>query len=257
MKTKPRALILSGYGLNCEEETAFAFERAGAETSIKHLSDLIEQPDILKRFQILAVPGGFSFGDHTGSGRAYGNKLKANLKEALQTFASRDTLTIGICNGFQILVEFGILPGALLHNTTPRYQTRWVDLEVSGNSPWLSGMRSFSVPIAHGEGNYHADKKTLDELAQGKAIAVSYVEGEMTKHFSLPANPNGSTRDIAGVTSHGGRVIGMMPHPERAIVFTQLPHWSYLAETYRRRGEPLPKAGPGLKLFQNAAKYFS
>src|SRR3989344_3835475 len=149
-KTKPRAIILSGYGLNCEDETAFAFESAGAEAEIVHINDVKS----LKKYQILVIPGGFSFGDDTGSGKAFANKLKAKLGDEIEKFLSRDTLAIGICNGFQIMSNFGILPGALTHNDSKRYISTWVEVETVGQSPWLDGIKNMSVPIAHGEGKY-------------------------------------------------------------------------------------------------------
>src|SRR3989344_2907160 len=147
---KPRALILSGYGLNCEAETQFAFELAGAGATIVHVDDLIAGQARLDHFQILVIPGGFSFGDDTGSGRAYANRLKNHLAEKLKKFVEADTLTIGICNGFQILTNAGLLPGALLYNDLPRYLVRWVDLKVKNPGPWLASLKDIYLPIAHG-----------------------------------------------------------------------------------------------------------
>lgn len=218
---KPRAIILSGYGLNCEDETAFAFRTAGAETEIVHVNDLNSNFRFsISNFQILVVPGGFSFGDDTGSGKAFANKLKAKLGDEIQNFVARDTLTIGICNGFQILTSFGLLPGALTHNDSGRYQSQWVEVRIDGKSPWLTE-GTIALPIAHGEGKYWPDPKNPP------VVAMRYVE-----------NPNGSTDDIAGVLGYDGRVLGMMPHPERA----QFP-W--------QRGRR------GLKIFKNAVKYFT
>lgn len=257
MATKPTALIFSGYGLNCEEETKQAFELAGGAADIVHLNDCLGNPKLLTRYQILAFPGGFSFGDDTGSGKAYANKLRAHLTHALESFLARDTLGIGICNGFQITTSAGLLPGALLANSGARYLCRWVDVKVVGGSPWLAGLSRFSVPIAHGEGRYYLPEKELDALERAGAVALRYAKGDSAKHFGLPANPNGSLRDIAGVTSHGGRLLGLMPHPERAVRFTQLPHWTYLRERLAREGKPLPKEGEGLALFRNAVRYFA
>lgn len=257
MKKKPRVLIFSGFGLNTEEETAFAFERAGAAASIVHLNDAIARPALLADAQILVFPGGFSYGDDTGSGKAYGNRVRGHLGEKIEEFLERDTLMIGICNGFQIVTSAGFLPGALTPNETPRYLCRWVDLEVTGTSPWLEGVSRLSVPIAHGEGRYVAPPETLAQLKAEGAIALRYASGEMAQHFGLPANPNGSTEGIAGITARKGRVLGLMPHPERAVRFTQLPHWTYLRESFVREGKPLPEEGPGLKIFQNAVRYFA
>lgn len=253
---KPLAIVFSGYGLNCEDETKAAFEMAGARGQIVHINDAIAKREILKKAQIIAMPGGFSYGDDTGSGKAYGNRLRGHLGEALQQFFDRDTLTIGICNGFQILTAAGFLPGALITNDSGRYLCRWVDMEVTGESPWLCDIERLSLPIAHGEGKYFAPQETLAHLKAEKAIALTYSEGEIVRHFGLPANPNGSIEDIAGVTAREGRILGLMPHPERGVSFFHLPHWTYLKERYVRANEPLPQEGPGMQLFRNAVSYF-
>ena len=253
---KPHVIILSGYGLNTEDETKDAFESVGASADIIHINDLIARPTLLKKANILVIGGGFAYGDHTGAGKAYGNRLKAHLGKDISKFLERDTLMLGICNGFQILTSAGFLPGALIANDTPRYSARWVDLKVENNSPWLRGIQTLSVPIAHGEGKYYAPEETLSTLKKENAIALRYVEGETARHFGLPANPNGSIEHIAGVTAYDGRVLGLMPHPERAVFFTQLPDWTLLREKYVRSGEKLPQEGPGLQLFKNAVKYF-
>lgn len=249
---KPRALIFSGLGLNCEDETKFAFELAGGEADIVHLNDLVKSPAQLENYQIIAFPGGFSYGDDTGSGKAYGNTVKEYLGDGLETFLSRDTLMIAICNGFQIATNIGVLPGALIHNDSARYICRWVDVEVKGKSPWLNGVTKLSLPVAHGEGKFVGSAETFEQLKKDDAIALCYTEGEITKHFNLPTNPNGSTNDIAGITARNGRVLGLMPHPERAVRFTQLPHWTYL----RAQGQTQDE-GPGIQLFKNAVKYFA
>jgi len=262
---KPRVMIFSGYGLNTEDETKSAFEMVGATADIVHINDIIARPAMLDKAQIVVFPGGFSYGDDTGSGKAYANRVKQHLGEDLQKFLARDTLAIGICNGFQIITSAGILPGALIANDSARYICRWVDLEVTGNSPWLTGIKTLSIPIAHGEGKYYAPAETLTKLKSENAIALRYTEGETSKHFALPANPNGSLENIAGITGYNGRVLGLMPHPERAVRFTQLPHWTYLRESYirhpstvlRASGKELPTEGPGLQIFKNAVKYFS
>ncbi|TSC85548.1 MAG: Phosphoribosylformylglycinamidine synthase 1 [Parcubacteria group bacterium Gr01-1014_8] len=253
---KPNVLVFSGYGLNCEEETKVAFEMAGAKADIVHINDLIAKPSILKNYQIASIPGGFAYGDDTGAGKAYGNRVKQHLSKELEAFLSRDTLMIAICNGFQVATSAGILPGALIANDSARYICRWVDLEVKSSSPWLKGISRLSVPIAHGEGKYFADKKTLESLKKNGALALRYTKGEISKHFDLPANPNGALMDIAGVTARDGRVLGLMPHPERGVRFTQLPHWTYLKEQYVRAGKKLPADGPGIQIFKNAVKYF-
>ena len=254
---KPHVIIFSGYGLNTEDETKAAFESVGASADIIHLNDIIAKPSVLKKADILVFGGGFSYGDDTGAGKAYGNRVKQHLGLEIEAFLERDTLMIGICNGFQIITSAGFLPGALIANETPRYNARWVDLEVVGKSPWLTGIQKISVPIAHGEGKYYAPSEMLEQLKKDDAVALKYVAGETSKHFDMPANPNGALENIAGVTARGGRVLGLMPHPERAVRFTQLPHWTWLKEEYIRNGKEMPSEGPGLQIFRNAVTYFS
>ena len=253
---KPHVIIFSGYGLNTGDETKTAFESIGTTADIIHINDIIANPSVLKKAQILIFGGGFSYGDHTGAGKAYGNRVRQHLGEAIRTFLSRDTLLAGICNGFQIITSAGILPGALVANDTPRYSCRWVDLEVQNDSPWLADIKTLSVPIAHGEGKYYVPPEILEKLKKENGVAFRYTEGEMSKNFGLPANPNGSLDNIAGITARDGRVLGLMPHPERAVRFTQLPHWTLLREQYVRDGVEMPREGPGLQIFKNAVHYF-
>lgn len=255
-KTKPKVIVFSGYGLNCEEETLFAFKKVGIDGDIVHLNDVIKTPTTLRKYNILAMPGGFSYGDDTGSGRAYANKVSNHLREELEKFVKRNTLTIGICNGFQILTHIGLLSGALTHNDNARYIDRWVDCEVTNDSPWLKGITHLSMPIAHGEGKYIADAKTLKDLKDNSQIALKYIKGDISSFNDLDANPNGSLQNIASITSHDGRVIGLMPHPERSIFFEQLPNWTNIKDESLRNKKPLPKEGPGLAIFKNAKKYF-
>ena len=242
---------MSGYGLNCEEETKFAFESVGGVAEIVHINDLIAKPKMLSEFQILAFPGGFSYGDDTGSGKAYANKMKNHLSKELEEFLSRDTLMIGICNGFQILTSLGILPGALTYNKNGKYIDRWVDLKVDGKSPWLSGIKNISLPIAHGEGRYIIDAKKYKEMLKKKEIAFTYTKGDICKYQNLEKNPNGAMYDIAGVLGYNGRVLGMMPHPERAMFFHHSPLWQNKKINGEKREE-----GDGILLFKNAINYF-
>lgn len=258
-------LVLTGYGINCDEETKFAFESAGAAADIVHINDLIDGRKKLSDYRILAFPGGFSYGDDTGSGNALANKIKNHLWSELEKFIEDDNLVIGICNGFQVLVNLGLLPAldgygkrqvALVHNDSARYMDRWVDLQFSGNSPWIRGIESMSLPIAHGEGKFYAEQNILKQIMENNLVAAKYIDGEICKYQNLKANPNGALEDIAGITDKSGRIIGMMPHPERAIHFTHLPHWTLLKEKLKREGKPFPEEGPGLQIFRNAVEYF-
>jgi phosphoribosylformylglycinamidine synthase subunit PurSL len=265
--SKPKTLVLTGYGINCEEETAYAFEKAGAKATIVHINDLIEQPSLLKQVEMLAVPGGFSFGDDTGSGNAFAQKLKHALWKEFVQFVEEDHLVIGVCNGCQILVNLGLFPTvendygkrevALLHNDSNLYSDRWVDVCVENDTPWLKNMTHFSLPIAHGEGKFFAEPLILEQLESQDQVAVRYIRGEVCQQFDLPTNPNGSAHKIAAITDPSGRVLGIMPHPERAIHFTQLPHWTFLKEQYAKEGKAVPAVGPGLQVFQNAVRYFT
>jgi phosphoribosylformylglycinamidine synthase subunit PurQ / glutaminase len=239
---KPKVIVMSGYGLNCEEETKYAFEWAGGKADIVHLNDLIAKPKMLEEYDILAFPGGFAYGDDTGSGKAYANKFKNHLSKELKEFLGRDTLAIGICNGFQIVTNLGILPGGLTYNSGGKYLDRWVDLEVVGKSPWLKNIKKISVPIAHGEGRYIPANNVAGEPV------LKYMKGEICKFQNLLANPNGSMHDIAGVSAYNGRVLGLMPHPERAMFSHQSPLW------FKKKTKL--KEGAGLQIFKNAIRYF-
>jgi phosphoribosylformylglycinamidine synthase subunit PurQ / glutaminase len=263
---QPKVLVLTGYGINCDEETKFAFEKSKAKAEIVHVNDLIDGHKKLSNYQILAFPGGFSYGDDTGSGNALANRIKNHLWDEILKFITEDHLVIGICNGFQVMVNLGILPAlnqrygdrqvALVHNDSAQYLDRWVDLQFEGSSPWVQGIERLALPIAHGEGKFYTSENLLKKLNDKHLIAARYVKQEMCKYQGLDGNPNGSLEDVASITDESGRLIGMMPHPERAVSFTNLPNWTYLKEQYKRDRKKIPCAGDGLKIFQNGVRYF-
>ncbi len=265
--TKPNTLVLTGYGINCDEETQFAFEKAGARADLVHINDLIENKGKLEDYQILAFPGGFSYGDDTGAGNALANRVRNHLWGEFRDFVEKDKLVMGICNGFQVITNLGLLPAfngnygerrvALVHNDSARYTDRWVDLEFGGRSVWTKGLPKMSLPIAHGEGKFYADQNTLKELKERELVCARYVNGEICDYQGLTHNPNGSLDDIAGITDESGRILGMMPHPERAIDFTHLPHWTLLREKYKRSGQNMPDEASGIMIFKNGVNYFS
>ena len=265
----PQVCILRAPGTNCDEETAHAFTRAGATAERLHVNRLLESPRELERFQILCIPGGFSFGDDVGAGVLFGTRLRQELGEALRQFLDRETLTLGICNGFQVLVKAGILPSpgefpseqprrlTLTWNTDGRYDTRWVTLRtVRPDSPFLRGIETLEVPMAHAEGRVVlSNDLSVSELLENGQIALCYRGTEDDRPFAVgdavlpqPANPNGSVANIAGLSSPDGRVLGLMPHPERFVDGTQHPQWT------RRE---LPEEGAGLAMFRNAVNYFA
>ncbi|MCX7679890.1 MAG: phosphoribosylformylglycinamidine synthase subunit PurQ [Spirochaetes bacterium] len=266
---RPVVCVLSGYGINCDEETRFAFELAGAIARIVHINDIIENKNMLNEFQIFAFPGGFSYGDDTGSGKALANRIMNNLHDEFAQFLERDTLVLGICNGFQVMVNLGIVPAlektigipeaALMHNTTARYICRWVDLGVEPQTPsvFVRGMKTLHVPVAHGEGNFYAPKQTIDEIEKRNLVALRYTKPDGTEaKGEYPYNPNGSINDIAAICDPTGRRMGMMPHPERNIFFTHRDDWTLLRERYAREGKSLPEEGEGLAIFKNAVAYY-
>lgn len=264
---KPNALILTGYGINCDEETKFAFDRAGARGELVHVNDLIDGYRRLSDYKILAFPGGFSYGDDTGAGNALANRIRNHLWDEVRSFVESDRLAIGICNGFQVMANLGLLPAtdgnygrrqvALLHNDSARYINRWVDLEFGNHNVWTKGLERASFPIAHGEGNFYTDTETLRTIKEKRLIAARYIDGEICQTESLPSNPNGSLDDIAAISDESGRLIGMMPHPERAREFTQHPHWTLLKEEYKRKGKEIPSEYSGIQIFKNGINYFS
>ncbi len=263
---KPKVLVFAGYGLNSEDETAFGFNWAGADAHIIHINDIIDGQEKINDYQILAFPGGFSYGDDTGSGNAYANKLRNHLWEQVQKFLEKDKLVIGICNGCQIVANLGLIPAfdhhygkrevAMLHNQSARLVTRWLDMKVTTKTPWLDGIDNLSLPIAHGEGKFYLDKTNLSKVHKNKQIALQYVKGEMSTYLDLPINPNGSLDDIAGIIDETGKVLALMPHPERGMFFTQMPNWPVLKQNYLKENKVLPKEGPGLQIFKNAVQYF-
>ena len=264
-----QVLILSGYGLNCETETLSAFQHVGLTGDIVHINDLIEAPEKLKNYQLLAFPGGFSYGDDTGSGNAYAQKLQYNLKDELLSFIDRETLIIGICNGCQILAKLGFIGASethgnqditLEHNLSNKYQCRWVDLEVNkkSNSIWIQGIDKLHVPVAHGEGNFMMSEDTFNAIKEKNRYALTYVKPDgKPAGREFPYNPNGSMGDIAAVTDKTGRILAMMPHPERGMYFWQRNDYTLIKEKYLREGKKLPEEADGMKLFKNAAKYFA
>jgi len=264
-----KALVLAGYGINCEEETAYAFDYVGINATIRHINDVIENPAELDQAQILAIPGGFSYGDDTGAGNGFAQKMRLALWDKLTEFVQRDTLTIGICNGCQIANNLGLAPAfdnkygerlvAVTHNLTAQYQCRWIDIEVNAanNSPWLQGVERLHIPVAHGEGRFMMAEETLKKLQDTNQIAASYIKADGTPaNGEFPHNPNGSIADIAAMTDTSGRILTIMPHPERGMFTWQRDDYAELKDTAAREGKQLPETADGIQLFQNAAEYF-
>jgi phosphoribosylformylglycinamidine synthase subunit PurQ / glutaminase len=257
---KPKTLILRTAGTNCDGETAYAFERAGATAEFLHINRLLEEPRRIHQYQILAFPGGFSYGDDIAAGKILANQITHHLRGALQAFIDAGKPVIGICNGFQVLVKTDLLPGnlagrsgqcaTLTNNDCGRFVDRWIRVAPrSTKCIWTAGIEPLDLPIAHGEGKFvPADDQVRQALWDNDQVALVYVNADDTPAGGRsPANPNGSTDDIAGVCDASGLVFGLMPHPERYVESYQHPAWS--------RQSPLPTVGRGLQIFENAVRH--
>src|SRR5260370_907541 len=252
----PRALILRAPGANCDQETQFAFEQAGALADRVHIQRLREQPKLLLQYQILAVPGGFTYGDDVGAGKIRAIKLRPFLGDAIRQFRDRERLVLGVCNGFQAIVKAGLLLppdddgglATLAHNESGKFEDRWIELEaIQGRCPFLKGYTRLTLPVAHGEGRFVVREPwILKGLEQTGQVVLRYIGGGSVP-ASYPANPNGSLGGVAGICDATGRVLGLMPHPERHVLPTHHPQWT-------RRG--LAPEGDGLRLFRNAVECF-
>jgi phosphoribosylformylglycinamidine synthase subunit PurQ / glutaminase len=265
------ALVLTGYGLNCDLETAHAFELAGARARRVHINALIDGSVALDDFQIMAFIGGFSWGDDHGAGVIQAVRMRTNIGEKLLTFIARGNLVIGICNGFQCLVNLGLLPGldgdytrrsvALIHNDCGNFRNDWVHLAVNGASPCIftQGMTQLDLPVRHGEGKFFTTNETYRRLATNQQVVLRYatVEGQPAQG-EFPFNPNGSLGDIAGICDPTGRVFGLMPHPEAYNHWSNHPQWSRQKENIKRGLSAMPQGvTPGIQVFANAVAYFA
>jgi phosphoribosylformylglycinamidine synthase subunit PurQ / glutaminase len=261
-----KALIMSGFGINSEMETREALARAGMDADIVHINDLIDGRFDLRDYRLLVFPGGFSYGDDTGAGNAYANRVRNNLWRDLEGFLAGDNLVLGICNGFQILANLGLVPAfdrqyrrdiALMPNRKGVLECRFVTLKPAVDNLWTRGIERIYCPVAHGEGNFSCSKETLDRIRRQKMIAFTYCREDLSSaRGEYPWNPNGSLEDIAGITSADGKVLGLMPHPERAMEFTNLYDWPLLQEQMKRAGSALPAESMNMKMFRNIVDYF-
>ncbi len=262
-------LVLTGYGLNCDHETAHAFTLAGAVSTRVHINALIDRDVTLDGFHILVFGGGFSWGDDHGAGVVQAVRMKTHLGEAIEHFIQSGKLVIGICNGFQTLVNMGLLPGfdndyrsrkvALIHNDCGNFRDDWVNLKVNGKSPcvFTQGMDTMEYPVRHGEGKFYAEPDVMKLLTEQNQIALRYALGNGTPaNGKFPENPNGSVNDIAGICDQTGRVFGLMPHPEAYSHAVNHPAWTRHKELAIRAGKPLDAfETPGIRLFRNGVNY--
>jgi len=261
---KPKVLVLRTAGTNCDQETLSAFQQSGAQVDLVHMNRLLKREVSLSDYHILVVPGGFTYGDDIESGRILANELRLHLSDDLRKFIDDGKLIIGICNGFQVLVKAGILPGSLQNNTagehefkqtatltnndSGKFEDRWVHLKVEGKSVWTEGLKPIVYfPVAHAEGKFvPQDNSILNQLKQNGQIVFRYCS-KQSKAPLYPEDPNGSVDHIAGIADKTGRILGLMPHPERHFRLTQHPFWTRMSER--------KEYGDGAKIFENGVNY--
>jgi phosphoribosylformylglycinamidine synthase len=246
-----KVLVLRAPGTNCDVETAFGFEQAGAATSLVHVAELLRGERSLEEFDILVLPGGFIYGDDLGAGKVLANEVRLKLGPAVKEFMDGGRLVLGICNGLQVLVKMGVLPGpfgsrqqvAVTGNDSGRFECRWVHLAVNGESPcvFTRGIERLYLPVAHGEGKVVAAPGSLSD-----AKVVMHYVNETGERAGYPHNPNGSAGNVAGICDDSGRVFALMPHPERHVRRSQHPAWTR---------DETEQWEDGSKIFSNAVRF--
>jgi phosphoribosylformylglycinamidine synthase len=255
--TQIKAMVLRAAGINCDMETEYALELAGARAERVHINRIIEDKSVLDQYQIIVFPGGFSYGDDVAAGKILANQVVHHLHDTMRKFVNDGKLVLGICNGFQVLVKSGILPGVdwdrkqsdvtITDNDSGKFEDRWVYLTPQTEKcVFIEPGIQIYLPVAHGEGKVVTkDEATLERLKSEGHVAFKYVD-ENGEEGPYPVNPNGSMESIAGLTDATGRVLGLMPHPERFVRTNQHPRWSRLREK---------KDGDGIIIFNNAMKH--
>jgi len=274
-KVRPKALVLTGYGINCDYETKEACEKAGFLSEIVHLNDVMESSKMLFMYKLVVFPGGFTYGDDLGSGVAFASRIRFSITEDgkrlydyLLNYIKKDGLILGICNGFQILVRLGIIPAinneygvqnvSLAPNREGYFIDRWVFLRVEESSPniFTMGIKSLRLPVRHGEGRFIAKSgDVLKLIEKNNHVSLRYCDQNLSLARSFPANPNGSQNSIAGLCDSSGRIFGLMPHPEAAISIYQYPNWTKIKESEKRNQKKGSEKGDGFYIFKNAYNY--
>lgn len=280
---KPKVCVLRTDGTNCDRETAYAFNLVGGDAEIVHINSLIKKYDPVQQreirledYHILAVPGGFSYGDYIAAGKILAVDLKHFLGKEIQQFVDSGKPAIGICNGLQVFAKLGLLPGevmeqktTLTYNNSQRFECRWVKLVSSNECLWTKGIKNIDLPVAHGEGRFVAPDETIRELLDQGQVVFQYADEDGTPTMKFPENPNGSSYAVAGIRNPSGTVFGLMPHPER-YNHPKNHHLSSLQEVLSREyvdrsdyfiarrlkiAGTLPKEGAGLQIFRNGIDY--
>ena len=267
-----KALVLTGYGINCEEEMASAYKLAGAKAEIVHLNDIFLGKCSIHDYDVLNFPGGFSFGDDLGSGKVLSNKMRfKKLKSGklffddIQDFLNEGKFILGICNGFQFLVKMGLLPNVnnkmeqevtLTRNNSAKFEDRWIRCKVNENSkiPFLKGIDRICIPVRHGEGKLIIKNENIkNEIVKQNLNCLTYCDKNGNEISEYPMNPNGSDLNCAGLIDKTGQILGMMPHPEACLSLYNHPNWSQM----KRQNPAVPEEGEGLKIFRNIVEYLT
>jgi phosphoribosylformylglycinamidine synthase len=270
----PKALVLTGYGLNCDYETDYALKLAGAQSERIHINELIATETAgtkisLNDYHILVFGGGFSWADDHGAGVLMASKLRQHLGDQIEQFIEDGKLIFGICNGFQCLVNLGLLPAfeyqynkrciALTYNDSGNFIDTWINLKVNSESPcvFTKGMASIELPVRHGEGKFYAADEDIDRLFVNNQVVLQYAdENGDEARGQWPFNPNGSLKDIAGICDPSGRIFGLMPHPEAFNHYTNHPDWTRKKSVMSRQGNfKITEEGEGIRIFRNAVEY--
>jgi phosphoribosylformylglycinamidine synthase len=233
------SIVLRVDGTNCEQETVQALKLAGSKVDLLHINAVIRRMVSLEDYQALVIPGGFSFGDHIAAGKIIANYLKLKLKNDIKRFIDQNKPIFGICNGFQALLKSGFLDveATLTSNNSGLFIDKWIHLKKDSESFYNEDIETLFVPINHAEGKFVADEPILNMLEDSERIVFRYID-----------NPNGSYRNIAGITNEQGNVMGLMPHPEKFVHYYTHPFWTRLSQAI------LNKEGPGLQIFKNIVK---
>lgn len=230
----PKVCILRSDGANCDEELFYAFKKYGADPQFVQVNELRADPKKLKNFQVLALPGGFSYGDDIASGKVLAVELMSFFKEEISEFILKKRIVIGICNGFQTLIRTGLLPynnpgqmqATLSHNESGHFECRWVKVKTQQSAcNFLPKDEVIDIAVNHGEGKFFAPPALIDKIEKDKLVFARYVDEQGKPTQQYPANPNGSINAIAGLCDPSGRILGMMPHPEKFVDITQHPNW--------------------------------
>lgn len=257
---KPKILIITGYGVNCEAESAYAWKLVGADPKLVHLNKLLNDPDQIFNFDCIMFIGGFSYGDHMTSGHVFAQRIKHHMHDQITKFINNGKLILGICNGFQVLTKMGLLPGlkneyfnpqvSLIQNDCGVFQNYWVNIRFESESPCIftRNIGTISLPIRHGEGKlFSLEDNIITAIESSRCVAARYVDKNNNPTQLFPDNPNGSINAIAGLCDYSGRIFGMMPHPEAYLFSENHPHWDF-----HKTKNKLPNRGLGLSIFQNA-----